>query len=362
MSFLGEPFLHDVFFSYPHADADRVGNSEIKEWSQCFANDIRSYLLRYPKFANISFYLDESGRPGEHLTETQGITGSLWESASKSALLLAMMSPWYLNSEWCKKEREWWQEGTAPNTTQLLGEFGRVFVTKIMETNPEDWPDAFKDRAGVPLKGFLLYDESLPPFEQNPHGMLGDAKDKANYQKARTKLTAKIASTLEEIQKCLERERKRQADLRLLEEEGQILYLHGRPECSDQFNRVGNELRSAGYAVAPEEPSPLSGVGLMNDNQKEFLASSDAVMIVGGDDQKLGQDIIVVGRNRRRLAQALLDKRLPCAVFDILGQDQHPRGRIENARNLDIAWIDSTSSDWRHDIRNWLHASANQGG
>jgi hypothetical protein len=36
MSFLGEPFKHDLFVSYSHGDFDRPGDPKLKAWSQAF--------------------------------------------------------------------------------------------------------------------------------------------------------------------------------------------------------------------------------------------------------------------------------------------------------------------------------------
>jgi hypothetical protein len=99
MSFVGPPFEHDLFISYAHADADRVGDADIKAWCQDFAKDLRTALRRFPEFTPFYLYLDESPREGERLDETAGLTPSLRKAAASSALLCAMMSPWYLKSK-----------------------------------------------------------------------------------------------------------------------------------------------------------------------------------------------------------------------------------------------------------------------
>jgi hypothetical protein len=134
MSFLGPPFEHDVFFSYAHADVDGTGDAEIKTWCQKFANDLRQALRRFEEFKPLSLYLDEGPRTGERLDETAGLTPSLRTAAGRAALLCAMMSPWYLRSEWCAKERQWWHEGTGTLAPIIASGFDRAFIGRLMDT------------------------------------------------------------------------------------------------------------------------------------------------------------------------------------------------------------------------------------
>jgi hypothetical protein len=157
MSFLGPPFEHDVFFSYAHADVDRVGGSATKAWCQKFARDLRDALRDFPEFAPLSLYLDESPREGERLDETAELTPSLKEAAGGSALLCAMMSPWYLKSEWCARERQWWHEGTRTLAPSIASSFDRAFICRLMDTIEDEWPEIFKDVEDVVKRGFWLY-------------------------------------------------------------------------------------------------------------------------------------------------------------------------------------------------------------
>jgi hypothetical protein len=106
-------------------------------------------------------------------------------------------------------------------------------------------------------------------------------------------------------------------------------------------------------------PSPLPRDGRLDDDQADELRSSDAMVVLGTDDPRIDKDIVVVGKNSRRLAEALSIKPLPCAVYDLIGKIRHPPRRLINAQNLGIAWIDGTAPDWSTDLRAWLqHATA----
>jgi len=66
-----------------------------------FAKNLGDALKDFPEFASLSLYLDESPRTGERLDETAELTPSLKKAAGASALLCAMMSPWYLKTLSC---------------------------------------------------------------------------------------------------------------------------------------------------------------------------------------------------------------------------------------------------------------------
>ena len=118
MAYLAPEYKHDIFFSYPHADADRRGESELKAWSQRFAEDLRSNLISSKRHQNLSFFLDQGQREGERLDEAATPSRALDEAAN-AVLLVALMSPWYLESRWCRDEREAWAKGIG-------GDAGRI--------------------------------------------------------------------------------------------------------------------------------------------------------------------------------------------------------------------------------------------
>jgi hypothetical protein len=359
MSFLGPPFEHDVFFSYAHADVDGVGSSATKVWCQQFAKDLRDALKFFDEFKDFSLYLDESPRQNERLDETAGLTPSLQNAAGSSALLCAMMSPWYLKSQWCAKERQWWHDGTRSLAPTIASGFDRAFICRLMDTIENEWPEIFKDSEDIAKKGFWLYNRAKPKFQRVPLGSIGTEEDKAAYRQRVIEVSGHIASRLEEIKARLEEGRAaREALAKLQSETGQLLlYLYARPDLCAPFDDAFERLQGAGYAVAPKAPTSLLRDGRLDDDQAVELRSSDAIVVLGTDDPRIDQDIVVVGRNSRRLAEALSIKPLPCAVYDLIGQARHPLRRLRNARNLGVSWIDGTAPDWAADLRLWLHGA-----
>src|SRR5688572_17341606 len=117
MSYVGDPFKHDVFVSYSQGDAAGDGDSRLKQWSQAFARELQAELRVYPDLGrDLSVFFDQSARPGNGIDPVAHLTVQLQEAARASAMLLILMSPHYLQSNWCAAERDWWKENRAAPT------------------------------------------------------------------------------------------------------------------------------------------------------------------------------------------------------------------------------------------------------
>ena len=77
MSFLGEPFKHDLFVSYSHGDFDGSGKSNLKTWSQAFVRELEGELRQHPKFRELKIFLDQHHRPDQGLDPMEALTEQL---------------------------------------------------------------------------------------------------------------------------------------------------------------------------------------------------------------------------------------------------------------------------------------------
>ena len=150
-----------------------------------------------------------------------------------------MMSPWYLKSEWCAKERQWWHEGTRALAPTIASGFDRAFIGRLMDSIEDEWPEIFKDTENIAKKGFWLYDRDKPKFQRVPWGSIGTEEDKAAYKQCVIEVAGQIGSRLEEIQARLEEDRKaKEALAKLQAEHGpDSLSLYARPDLRDPFDR-----------------------------------------------------------------------------------------------------------------------------
>ena len=156
MTFLTNPFRHDIFVSYSHGDVDGSGRSPLKTWSQAFVRELEAELRSHPKFGNLAIFLDQHQHRGQALDPMSPLTQQLRDEIGKTGMLVVLMGPHYLHSTWCGDEREWWL--SAQNDLGL-DPLGRMAIVKIWPTD-EPWPGALCDERGHPLVGFEFYDPS----------------------------------------------------------------------------------------------------------------------------------------------------------------------------------------------------------
>ncbi len=125
-------YEHDVFISYAHADNDPLIGKEgyISKFTQILEKRLRA------KLPNPSVWRDRS-----QLVGNEALTNQLMDALRQSATLLVIVSPAYLRSEWCGKERE--------NFVQLIRERtnagSRIFLVEIDEVDRTKFPEAFSD-------------------------------------------------------------------------------------------------------------------------------------------------------------------------------------------------------------------------
>jgi hypothetical protein len=360
MGYLSPEYSHDLFVSYSHGDLDQTGKSDLKTWSQVFVRELEAELRAVPKFSRIAAFLDESTRSEHSLDQILPLSDQVRAAVEGSALLVILMSPHYLNSGWCRDERDWWLAHHA-RTGDLRG---RVVVLRVWPTDHADWPEPLLDRQDPTAIGFWLHSRESVNHGTRPFGWKGTTSDADARTGELLRLVNAIGRRLEQIERDLEvrRQLQRQA-ARLMEEEGgQFLYLHAREAHRQVWDRISAELRAQGYIVMPGEPEPTVGdpkkLREVSDERKLLMADCDAVLLIGTEDGlALDRDMAAIGRNRRNLARQDSEKLLPCALLDTVGPAVKTQPRLENARNLGIRWLDGTDPAWPETIRDWLRAA-----
>src|SRR5919206_3722583 len=92
-------YRHDVFISYAHADDRPFGGAE-KGWVTAFAADLNTALSQRLR-GDAELWMD--------IRELKGnapLTPAIMQSLRETATFVVVVSPRYLASEWCERERE----------------------------------------------------------------------------------------------------------------------------------------------------------------------------------------------------------------------------------------------------------------
>jgi hypothetical protein len=366
MCFLGEPFEHDLFVSYSHGAFAGVDHLPLKKWSEALAADLEAQIRQIRLFREADVFRDVNERPGHGVDPTEPLTDQLKEHIARSALLVILMSPDYVASGWCQKEREWWWERQMSDT---FGAGGRVFVCRVMpnvkrlpwsqQQDAEDWPLELKDDQGHALTGFWFHGQNDVHFSTVPYRWDGQTNDINDYSTELRRLVRFITQRLSDIRQTLEeREREAQEKQKLAGSGQKIIYLHAREKDSQAWQLVHHALRESGYVVYPTAPEPNLPSGPIPDaraiwerrqNRVLQIADCDAMLLLCSRASiELDTDLLVIGHRDRQSARDLAGKPLPCAVLDQAG------GSIPAARALAIDILDGRSPGWEIQVAGWL--------
>jgi hypothetical protein len=345
--FLGQPFQHDLFVSYSHGAFKGQHDTDLKLWSQKFANDLRAELAGQGEFDDISVFLDESDRSHENVDRTAQLTGLLGGGVVDSALFTLLMTRHYLRSKWCRQEFDWWCKKHLPDT---LGAGGRVYVCRVHPSDQTSWPEPIKD-----VVGYFCYDRDKNPDKARPFTWRGSTDEVNQYTDLLVEISGDMMQRLRAIKAVLdERRRLEEQAKKYAAVNGQVLFLHGRPYAATAWDQASDRLQEAGFCVVPGRPIPLAGDGGLDPEYQAQLVKSDGVLLLGAEDgPAIDTDIVVIGRNFRNLAAASKPF-LPCAVLNVAGEPLRTPRRLRNAKNLRMGWIDSTINDWPMLVRSWL--------
>ena len=251
MAYVGAGFTHDIFLSYSHGDSDGTGVSKLKEWSLGFAKELESELKEIPSFARvIKVFCDEHPRPAQGVDPMSALPDQLRVDIGRAALLAVLLSPHYVKSAWCQRERTWWVAQQEANRQPIDG---RIALIRIWPTD-DPLPEAFKD-----LVGFCFYDRQqvgaqTRPFEWPRPG----AHSRDPFRKELLNLVGWLGLKLDRIREQLQEQRRLAEEReRLMADSGQLVYLHGSTESAAAWDRAADALTQTGFTVLPGEPDPL---------------------------------------------------------------------------------------------------------
>jgi len=188
-------FTHDIFVSYAHGPKGLQGfNGERRDilscWTQAFTDALASQLDvilgTKEDERRVKIWMDPA------LDGNQPLSDSLKTEIGGSALLLVVMSHFYLKSHWCGEELDWFAAKANAGD-------GRIFVVRAYNTDEAHWPPALKP-GGNALKGYPFYLAKDAESLGDPLGWpVPDTSDKAFWKQV-TQLADEIARQLKRLE------------------------------------------------------------------------------------------------------------------------------------------------------------------
>ena len=287
-------FTHDIFISYGHLD-DLNPFGDQKGWVDLLHQRLLVLV------GQALGYEPEIWRDGHDLQGNDELRGAISEGVTRSRLFVPVITPRYVQSEWCNREVAAFHAGEPILSDAVPGFRSRVF--KVVKT---PLPDHLKKLEPVQIQnliGYQFYAEDvgtglLTEFSPDP-------TDKA-YWRMLNRLVSDITKALIQLKHAKEKQtgpldppqastsspvvssvtdagpalRPNGADKTAT---AKFVYLaETTSDLADERELVRDELRQRGYGVVPEQKLPLEEVKRTEESIRSALARcSLSVHMVG---------------------------------------------------------------------------------
>jgi hypothetical protein len=93
------PYTHDAFVSYAHIDDEPLSGAE-HGWVTTLVKNLETVVRQKLGFKDFGIWMDRE------LAGNQPLTPAIMEALARTAVLLIILSPGYLASDWCRRERQ----------------------------------------------------------------------------------------------------------------------------------------------------------------------------------------------------------------------------------------------------------------
>ena len=227
-------FDYDVFISYTHIDDRPLGEGQ-KGWIAMFAEALNTRLGQL---------LGEDPRiwRDKKLGGNDRFDREIIDQLVHAAVLVSVLSPRYLKSEWCKRELHTFCERARQSGNLYVDNKSRIF--KVLKTPIEQEPEEAKA-----LRGYLF-------FRKEPEtGRLREF-NRAFGKDLEPEFWRKLDDLAQDIKTLLEMIRTGKT----VEPTGATVYLaETTSDLAEERDQIRRELEAHGHRVLPDLQLPLAG-------------------------------------------------------------------------------------------------------
>ncbi|MDT7808430.1 MAG: hypothetical protein QOJ70_2243 [Acidobacteriota bacterium] len=261
-----DTFEHDVYISYAHAD-DKPLEGE-KGWVTSLVERLRiRFAQRTGEEPSICF--DSSLIAGVSFTDR------LVVSIARSKLFLPIVSPSYLESEWCIKELREFSRSAMQTGGLRVGNRSRILPVYITPVERESLPPELGELLGYE---FFEFDEHHQPREFRPK--IGRARDK-KYWKKIDDLAWDIKETIGHLGKVPSAAASDAPELERRREDRTSIYLICHEKDFNAVTPIAEGLRKRGYNLFRSATGKANPQVLLEDHRRR-LSACDAAFVYCG--------------------------------------------------------------------------------
>jgi hypothetical protein len=252
-------FEQTLFISYAHIDDQPLDPGQ-KGWVTRFHGTLKA-ILSMRMGREVKIWRDDK------LTGNDVFSSEIVAQFKQSAVLLSVITPRYLNSEWCTREAHEFCETAERTGGLVIGNKSRVF--KVIKTPVDDekadgLPAQMKDLLGFE---FFAYKDGAPLELDPDYG--------PEYSQLYKQKVAVLAQDIAQLLKTSQTEGNESNDLEKRSEppalNRPLVYL---AECSYDRKRqrelIQGELKRLSYAVLPDRRLPT--------DESEYVAAVEALL------------------------------------------------------------------------------------
>jgi len=232
-------YEHDIFINYAHVDNEPTPGAN-EGWVSSLAKGLKNLLAKkLGRSDAFSLWMDY------RLSPHKPITSEIMKTIEQAAILIVILSPGYLASEWCRRERNTFLKmiGERPRSE------ARVFIVERDKIEERDRPDEFKELLGY---RFWFADK-----EGRPPRILGEPKpnpDDPKCQPYYDKLNDLSYDLAEELRRLRALAESPHTAIKKTNIRPTVFLAEVTDELIIQREEVKRYLAQAGFRVLPETP------------------------------------------------------------------------------------------------------------
>ena len=264
------PTENDIFVSYAHVDNKPFDNPQ--GWVDSF---VRRLSLRLEQLIGKEPAVWRDTR----LQGNEYFAGSIGDGISSTLLLLSVISPRYVNSDWCRGElKEFCRRATQMNPSGA-GNLSRVFKVVKTHVDEGEMPEELQGLLGY---HFYDFDERGRPREFRPDEPPN--KDQRYWDRLED-LALDIVKALKSLGADSQRESRRAAgaeeDADALPLEKKVYLAETTADVTPERDRIRRELQQRGYYVLPDRELPRSAAEFEQKVSEHLSRCALSVQLVG---------------------------------------------------------------------------------